>query len=188
MPFGPWPGSGGGGGGGGAPLDYMEIHGDELMIINNADWPVNSNAPTESDSNNAAWKIARYDQLPGATGRGFRRRVFPLVDKIILGVELRGDGVAVSADAQFTLYWRVIDPATPAAVPAWQFFIVPLFVIRADAFHVEYQTTITVGAAAGEIDLDEGLNQFELVRNGEDDVYAASLDVGVVSLQQDPAP
>jgi len=189
VPFGPWPGAGGGGGGGGGPLDYMEIHGDELMIINNADWPVNTNAPTESDSLNAAWKISRYDDPSGgASGRGYRRRVFDTATTYKLGVELRGDGVAAAANATFDLYWRVIDPAVPAAVPAWQFINVPAFPVRADAFHVEYENTITIGAGGGEIDLDEGLNEFELVRNGEGDLYAAPVDVGVVAGQQDPAP
>jgi len=186
MPFGPWPGSGNGGGGGGGALDYAEFHGDDAMIINNADWPINKNAPTESDSNNAAWKIARYDDPSGgASGRGLRRFVFPTAINVKVMFEARGDGVAAAANATYDLYWRAINITPAGAVPAWQFFNLSALAVRADAFHVGYEQTITIGAGGGEIDIDVGLwHEFEVVRNGEGDLYAASVDVGGLALQQ----
>jgi len=192
MPFGPWPGVGSGGGGGSGVLDYKEWYGDEFLLAENSDAAVNANAPSESDSNNAAWKIARFDNpgVEGNSGRLFRRRVFPTAATIDFGIVARGDGVAIAGSAVYVLYFRAINKLPAAAVDAWQFLTLTALAIRADAFHVGYEQTITIGAGGGEIDLDLGkYHEFEIVRQqSEGDTYGAEVDLGGVALQQNAAP
>lgn len=184
MPFGPWPGVGsGGGGGGGLFLDYMERAGDEFLIINNADWSVNANAPGETDSINNAYKNARYDN-GSSTGRGYRRRITATTGNVKLLFQLRGDGTATN-DTDFELHYRRMTQNPPAAVPAWKILTLAGMAIAADVFYDDYSETFVVGGGAGQIDvaLDEPY-EFEIVRLGGSDAYAGIVRLGMFAMAQ----
>lgn len=184
MPFGPWPGAGGGGGGGGAgPLDRFERYGDQLMIVNNADWSVNLNAETDSDSINAAWKVAKFPNNDDS-GRGYRRRVRLTATNIKFEFVLRGDGTAAN-DTDFEIHFRRIVQSPAAAVGGWTILALAAMLIPANSFHLQFSETFVIGAGAGEIPLILGFQyEWEVVRKGVLDAYQGVVRLGEYGMEQ----
>jgi hypothetical protein len=148
------------GGGGGFPV--AELYADQMETPNNADWAVNSLAPTETDPVNSGKNVLSFDDTT-PEGRGYPIKVPANATSMILRIIHRAKTAPGSpATVMVALHHR--DVPNNAAVGSWSAYNLDNITLPANAYfqYTEYTIPLaTIGLTAGME------TQLELVRRAD---------------------